>query len=158
VNPVKQKAEKSRKWAFRAHEQIPVLVFNANKHLDLNAMLLIMDDVTAQLKNKDIEQDFKKLISYRRHMRLSIILLVQFLRAIPKPIRFMVTNLIFFKPSSEQDVNIIREEYISMKKDNSDMLKNVVFEGKHDFLFLDKPSSKFYKNTQLIDIVDDSGV
>jgi DNA replication protein DnaC len=57
--------------------------------------LLIMDDVTAQLKNKDIEQDFKKLISNRRHMRLSIILLVQFLRAIPKPIRFMVTNLIF---------------------------------------------------------------
>jgi hypothetical protein len=45
-----------------------------------------------------------------------------------------------------------------MKKDNWDMLKNVVFEGKHDFLFLDKPNSKFYKNTQLIDIVDDSGV
>ncbi len=38
--------------------------------------LLIMDDVTASLKNLDVQMLFKKLIYNRRHYRLSIIGLV----------------------------------------------------------------------------------
>jgi hypothetical protein len=39
--------------------------------------LLIMDDVTAFLKNLDVQMLFKKLIYNRRHYRLSIICVVQ---------------------------------------------------------------------------------
>ena len=41
------------------------------------SILLIVDDVTASLKNLDVPMLLKKLIYNRRHYRLSIICLVQ---------------------------------------------------------------------------------
>ena len=49
--------------------------------------LLIMDDVTASLKNLDVQMLLNKLIYNRRHYRLSIICLVQSYNAMPLAIQ-----------------------------------------------------------------------
>jgi hypothetical protein len=110
--------------------------------------LLILDDITAYLK--DNPKGLIELATNRRHLKLSIILLVQFVRAVPRPVRFQITNITFFKPSNEIDIKIIQEEFINLKKDVFDDLKRVVFQSQHDFLMIDKNNEVYYKNLQKI--------
>eukprot|EP01041_Mallomonas_annulata_P011998 gene11998-25140_t len=62
------------------------------------------DDVTAYLK--DNPKQLIELATNRRHLKLSIVLLVQFIRAVPRPVRFQVTHVTFFKPANELDLKI----------------------------------------------------
>ena len=112
--------------------------------------LLILDDITAHLKNRDNEKMLIELATNRRHYNLSIILLVQFLRSIPRPIRFFGTSIIFFKPSNNLDTGILKEEYITLRKDTFDQLMNFVFEDSHDFLIINKNKNTYYKKLQKI--------
>lgn len=115
--------------------------------------LLILDDITASLKNNDVMKMLIELATNRRHLKLSIILLVQFLRAVPRPVRFQVTNVTFFKPSNNLDSKIIEEEYINMKPDEFKALCKFVFENNHDFLMIDKNNETIYKNLQKINVL-----
>jgi hypothetical protein len=110
--------------------------------------LLILDDVTAYLK--DDPELLIELSTNRRHLKLSIVLLVQFLRSIPKPVRFQVTDITLFKPSNELDTKIIEEEYINLKKENFKELKRFVWDTKHDMLMISKDNDTYYKNLQKI--------
>lgn len=112
--------------------------------------LLILDDITATLKNITIQKSLVELCTNRRHYKLSIILLVQYLRAVPRPVRFQVTDLIFFKPSNRIDAKIIEEEYINLKKDDYDDLTRFVWQTSHDFLFVKKSDESYYKNLNKI--------
>jgi hypothetical protein len=100
--------------------------------------LLILDDITAYLKDKENIKSLIELSTNRRHLKLSIILLVQFLRAVPRPIRFQVTNLSFFKPSNNLDLKIIKDEFINLENDKFQDLARFVFVDSHDFIFIDK--------------------
>ena len=110
--------------------------------------LLILDDVTAYLK--DDPSLLIELATNRRHFKLSIVLMVQFLRAVPLPVRSQVTTLTVFKPANEKETEIIKEEYINMKKELFNDLTRWVWETKHDFLMIDKDNSLYYKNLQKI--------
>ena len=113
--------------------------------------LLILDDITAYLK--DDPRLLIELATNRRHLKLSIVLLVQFIRSIPRPVRFQVTHLTFFKPANELDSKIIEEEYLNLKKDDFKNLSRFVFENSHDFLMIDKNSELYYKNLNKINIL-----
>ena len=56
--------------------------------------LLILDDVTASLKNFEAQMLLKKLIFNRRHYRLSIIILVQSYNNMPLAIRKTISNVV----------------------------------------------------------------
>jgi hypothetical protein len=112
--------------------------------------LLILDDITAHLKQNDIMKSLIELATNRRHYKLSIILLVQYLRAIPKPVRFQITSLVFFKPSNQFDSKIIHEEYVNLKNDDYQDLTRFVWVDSHDFLMIDKQKELYYKNLQQI--------
>ncbi len=60
--------------------------------------LLIMDDVTASLRNLDVQMILKKIIFNRCHYRLSIICLVQSYNAMPLAIRKTISHLACYKP------------------------------------------------------------
>jgi len=113
-------------------------------------MLLILDDVTAQLKDKENQKLLIELSTNRRHLKLSIILISQYLRAIPRAVRSQTTNLVYFKPANELDNNIVRDEYINLPKDTFSNLMRFVFENQHDFLFIDKNNESYFKNLQKI--------
>ena len=112
--------------------------------------LLILDDVTAYLK--DDPSLLVEMATNRRHLKLRIILLVQFIRAIPRPVRFQVTTITFFKPSNELDAKIIEEEYVNLKKDVFKDMTRFVWTNAHDFLMINKQNETFYKNLQKINI------
>jgi len=110
--------------------------------------LLILDDVTAYLK--DHPKELIELATNRRHLKLSIVLLSQFIRAIPRPVRFQITHLTVFKPANELDTKVIEEEFINLPKETFKNLCRFVWDGPHSFLFIDKNYDIFYKNLSKI--------
>ena len=113
-------------------------------------MLLILDDITAQLKDKENQKLLIELSTNRRHLKLSIILISQYLRAIPRCVRSQTTNLVYFKPANELDNNIVRDEYINLPKETFNNLMRFVFQNQHDFLFIDKNNESYFKNLNKI--------
>jgi len=79
--------------------------------------LLILDDVTAHLKNKENINMLIELVTNRRHYNLSIVLLVQFLRSIPRPVRFFTTSCIFFKAANNLDIEIYERRIYKLIKE-----------------------------------------
>lgn len=117
--------------------------------------LLILDDITSELKNKDIEAMLKRLTFNRRHIHLSIIILVQYLRSIPKPIRFNITDIVYFQPSNQLDANLLNEEFLGFSSPIFSELKQIVWNDKHDFMIINKDTNSIFKNLQKI-IIDDN--
>ena len=113
--------------------------------------LLILDDITAYLK--DDPKGLIELSTNRRHMKLSILLLVQFIRAVPRPVRFQITDVVFFKPANELDVKIIKEEFLNLKSDDFNDLTRFVYENAHDFLYICKDTETYYKNLNKINFI-----
>jgi thymidine kinase len=113
--------------------------------------LLLMDDVTAYLKQKESVHILTELATNRRHYNLSIILLVQFLRSIPRPLRFFTTSCVFFRASNNLDTKVLREEYINLPKQTFEDLMNFVFDGdSHDYMIINKDTNTYYKKLQKI--------
>lgn len=106
--------------------------------------LLIIDDCTSQLKQNIPE--LIELSTNRRHLKLSIILLSQYVRAIPRPVRFQITSLVTFKPANQLDIGVIAEEFNSKPKLVFEDICRFVFEDKHSFLFINKDDDTMYKN------------
>jgi hypothetical protein len=118
--------------------------------------LLILDDVTAYLKHKENVNMLIELATNRRHYNLSIVLLVQFLRSIPRPIRFFTTTCLFFKASNNLDTEILREEYINLPKNKFESLLNFVFDSDaHDYMIINKDTNTYYKKLQKIIFAND---
>ena len=118
--------------------------------------LLILDDVTAQLKNKQNFYDLVELATNRRHYKLSIILLVQYLRSVPLPVRCQINSTIMFKPANEKDREILQNEYVNMKKNMFDELSREVWKDQHDYLIIDKNTDTYYKNLQKINFISNN--
>ena len=91
-------------------------------------------------------KDLIELSTNRRHLKLSIVLLVQFLRSIPRPIRFQITDVTFFKPANQLDLVSIEQEYVNMTKQDFKALTRFVFINKHDFIFINKDDNYIIKN------------
>jgi hypothetical protein len=75
---------------------------------------------------------------------------VQFLRSVPRPVRFQITDIAIFKPANELDTQTVEEEYINLSKNDFKDLKRFVWNDKHDFLFINKDNDTYFKNLQKI--------
>lgn len=112
--------------------------------------LLLIDDCSSDLKNVGNINLLSELSKNRRHLNLSIVLLVQYLRDIPRSIRSQPTAVIIFKPGNNLDYDIIRNEYINMKKDVFLELMDWCFKESHDNIFINRNNNALYKNLQKI--------
>ena len=111
--------------------------------------LLIIDDCTASLKNNGIAQMLNELSMNRRHLNLSIMLLVQYVVSAPPVLRSQYTSIILFKPS-KKDYERINKEFLNMDSKELKDFMNFVFVEKHDHLFIDDEKNTYYKNLQKI--------
>jgi GTPase SAR1 family protein len=111
--------------------------------------LLILDDVASQLR--DNEDALKELTQNRRHLKLSIILLTQTMRDIPRPMRLLATDVIAFKANNNIDNEIIREEYLNTNIKKFRSIINFIYRDKHDFMYINKEDELVYKNLNLIE-------
>jgi ABC-type molybdate transport system ATPase subunit len=115
--------------------------------------LLILDDVGASLKKKEILFLLKKIIFNRRHLRCHIICLIQSYISLPLEIRKLSSNVIMFKPSKVEAENFFRELF-ETQKDMMDKIIKYVYKRKGDYLFLNVDSQKMYKDFDEIVIED----
>ena len=119
--------------------------------------LLVLDDVGASLKNKDIQKVLRKIIYNRRHLKVHIVMMVQSYISIPKEIRKLITNCIMFKPSKIEMVNFT-EELCERKKDKAIEIMNFAYTKKHDYIFLNVENQKMYRNFDEIILHDENNV
>jgi hypothetical protein len=90
--------------------------------------LLIMDDVTASLRNLDVLMSLKKLIYNRRHYLVSIICLVQSYNAMPLAIRKTTSHLACYKIQNKKEMAAMWEKLIFLNKETGEALQRFVFD------------------------------
>jgi len=107
--------------------------------------VLLVDDMTAFLKNKDIKKKLKELVYNRRHKHLSIIFLVQSYLSIEKDIRKLFSNLFIFK-CSKNEMATIWDELIEYPKEYILPIMKEVYDRPYSFLFINTDSQRLFKN------------
>lgn len=107
--------------------------------------MLILDDIGASLKNVEIQKLFRKIIYNRRHLKVHVFVLLQSYLSVPKEIRKLFTNIIMFKPSKVEFQNLF-DELFETKKDLAIDVMKMVYDKKHEYLFLNVETQKVYKN------------
>ena len=117
--------------------------------------LLFVDDMTADLKkSKFIIDMMKKLIYNRRHLKLNIIITAQVYPNLALDIRKCITSLILFKPPKAEFERVF-DELIESKKEIFEDIMKIVYDEPHNFLFVNIPSQKMFKNWDEIIIEED---
>lgn len=106
---------------------------------------IIIDDMTAALKNNDIKKLLKQLIYNRRHLRSSLFFLCQTYLSVEKDLRKLFSNIFIFKVSI-QELNLIFEEHVEISKDDITTIRKCVFDKPYNFLFLNTDSGRIFKN------------
>ena len=105
---------------------------------------IIIDDMTASLKDNDVKKLLKQLIYNRRHLRTSLFFLCQTYLSIERDIRKLFSNIFIFKVSI-QELNLIFEEHIEIPKDDITTIRKFVFDTPYNFLFMNTDSSRLFK-------------
>ena len=96
----------------------------------------------------------KKLIYNRRHLKLNIIITAQVYPNLPLDIRKCITSLILFKPPKAEFERVF-DELIESKKEIFEDIMKLVYNEPHNFLFVNVPSQKMFKNWDEIIIEED---
>jgi DNA replication protein DnaC len=132
--------------------QVMELVRNEDKKFN-NA--IIIDDMTAKLKDHEVEKLLKELIFNRRHYRTSIFFLVQSYISVPLQIRKLFSNLFIFKVS-KKELETIRDEILeTIPKDAVGDLSKLVFDKPHEFLFINADTQRLFKKFDEIVICEE---
>ena len=108
--------------------------------------VIIFDDMSAYLKNKDTLQLFKELIFNRRHLRTSIFFLNQTFLSVPKELRRLFSNIFLFKVGANELSNVFNE---LVEDENIKSLQSViarrVYDKPYNYLFINTDNQDFYK-------------
>ena len=117
--------------------------------------VIIFDDQSAYLKNKETLRLFKELIFNRRHLRTSIYFLNQTFFSVPKELRRLFSNIFVFKVSQNEMRNLFDEV---VEQENVKLLmpeiSKVVYDKPFQYLFINTDSQKFYKGFDRIDFAE----
>ena len=106
--------------------------------------VIIMDDMTAYLRDKSIKKKLKELVFNRRHKHLSIIFLVQTYMSIEPDIRKLFSNMFVFK-CSKREMETIWDEHVELPNDYVLPIMKVVFDEPYQYLFLNTDSQRLFK-------------
>ena len=106
---------------------------------------IIIDDMTASLKDGDVKKLLKQLIYNRRHLRTSLFFLCQTYLSIERDIRKLFSNIFIFKVSI-QELNLIFEEHLEIPKDDITTIRKFVLDEPYNFLFMNTDSARLFKN------------
>lgn len=104
---------------------------------------IVIDDMTAYLKNQDVKQLLKELIFNRRHLRTTVIFLVQTWFSIEKDIRKLFSNIFCFRVSKQELTNIMDEVVESKAKYMNDIAK-IVFDEPYKYLFINVNTQRLF--------------
>lgn len=112
---------------------------------DENACL-ILDDMTAYLKNASTLKMFKEILFNKRHLHVSVFFLVQTFFSVPKDLRRVFDNVFIFKTSKDELFNIFDQLIEINDKDLITDISKAVYDKKFNYLMINLPTQKMYKN------------
>lgn len=104
---------------------------------------ILFDDMTAYIKNPDVKQLLKELIFNRRHLRTTVIFLVQTWYSVEKDIRKLFSNIFCFRVSKQELATIFDEVVESKAKYMNDIAK-MVFNEPYKYLFINVNSQRLF--------------
>lgn len=122
--------------------------------------MALIDDASSKLKQKGINETFTNLIHRHRHIRLSLMVLVQDLVSVGLSIRRNVDGVFFWRPLNAKMTTAFVEEYLpDFSKDEVDELFAYVFKKKGDFLFVKTNAIpvEYYRNFNRLDFSKNDG-
>jgi Poxvirus A32 protein len=107
------------------------------KHI-ADRILIIFDDlVGSKLFSGKSSNPFKKLNTNHRHYSISMLMVTQAYKEIPKTCRTQFSCLIVFEIPNDRETRVIYEENpMGLKMDDWYRVYNYATEGDHDFLFI----------------------
>lgn len=113
------------------------------KHL-ANRILIIFDDlVGSSLFSGRKDNPFKRLNTNHRHYSISMIMVTQAYKEIPKTVRTQFSCLIVFEIANEKEVEMVFEENpMGLKRDQWEEIYHYCTEGDHDFMFINYQKPK----------------
>lgn len=111
--------------------------------------VIIFDDVTASLKDNEIEKELKRLNWNKRHKKLSFFFLSQSYYAVVKDVRKMFNYVIVFKVSPSE-LKVIIDENLQGNYDKKKIneISNIVFDKKYNYLVIDSEAGRLYKGNK----------
>jgi GTPase SAR1 family protein len=111
---------------------------------DGQRVLIIYDDVQKALKNKFVLNSLKNIIANQRHLHITNLILCQNFFALDKSLRELVNNVVLFKLGKSQTEKIFNE-LIELHKDKFDEIRDLVFDEKYNWLFMNLATQRIYK-------------
>jgi len=127
-----QKFEELNHEVFDLLEDIGDDAVEENKH-----NLLILDDVSSQLRTKENEKLLNQTIKNRRHKNLSIWVVGHKITDLSPSLRSNANMIFLFKPKTNKEVTAIQEEYMLLPKKQAEDIFNAAYKSRHDFLLID---------------------
>jgi hypothetical protein len=106
--------------------------------------LIIYDDVQKSLKNKFVLNSLKNIIANQRHLHVVNLILCQNFFALDKSLREIVNNIILFKLGKSQTEKIFNE-IIELHREKFDEIRDLVFDEKYNWLFVNVGTQRIYK-------------
>jgi len=103
-----------------------------NKHT-----LLILDDISSQLRMKENEKKLNQLIKNRRHLNLSIWIVTHKVTDASPALRSNANLIFLFRPKTTREIDTIQSEYMMMSKQRADEIMNAAYKDRYDFLLID---------------------
>jgi GTPase SAR1 family protein len=106
--------------------------------------LIIYDDVQRALKNKFVLNSLKNIIANQRHLHVVNLILVQNFFALHKSLREIVNNVVLFKLGKSQTEKVFNE-IIEIHRDKFDKIRDLVYDEKYNWLFVNVATQRIYK-------------
>ena len=119
--------------------------------------LIIYDDVQKSLKNPVVLNSLKNIIANQRHLHVVNLILVQNFFALHKSLREIVNNVILFKLGKSQTDKVFGE-IIELHRDKFDKLRDMVYDEKYNWLFVNVPTQRIYKKFDEIIFEEDENM
>ena len=122
--------------------------------------LLILDDVSSQLRLKENEKQLTQLVKNRRHLNLSIWVIGHRVIDLSPALRSNANLIFLFKPKTNKEIESIQNEYMLMPKKEADELMRASYKNRYDFMLIDTSLRSgsdfvFYRNYNQLIFEDD---
>ena len=128
---------------------------NDNKLKNKLKFCLIFDDMGAYLKNKSTINLFNELMMNRRHLRISVIFLVQTFYSVSREMRRLFSNFFIFKVNKRALIEIFDEILEEKNKDLINDVAKLVYDKPHTFLYINSDNGRIFKNWDEVIINED---
>jgi ABC-type transport system involved in cytochrome bd biosynthesis fused ATPase/permease subunit len=117
--------------------------------------LLILDDVSSQLRLRENEHRLNQIIKNRRHKNLTVWCVTHKVTDLSPKLRCNASQIYLFKPKTNKEIQSIQEEYMLMPKKDADLVMGAAFQTRYDFMMIDaslreSPDFQFYRNFNLL--------